>query len=125
MRALFEECCRTASDMVEQEVLNGGRYITSLQACSLLARNYPLGAFRVAEKINVLFAILMASPEFSRRMSLSDGEYVLQRDECELDRFYEKEYYYYGDCQDKEKMMKGIYDDLLGYCMNIIRETCQ
>ena len=123
MSVLFEECCRSASDMVEQEIIkwNGGRYIASLQACSLLARNYPLGAFRIAMEFNALFTLLM----FPQRVSLLNGEYVLQRDEDELNNFFETEYHYYGDCQDKEKMMKGIYDDLLKHCMGIIYKTCQ
>lgn len=127
MNALFEECCKIATDIVEQEIINwhGGRYILPRQACSLLARKYPLGAFKIVMVFDLLFPLFCSTSHYSNRISLSNGEYELLRDKYELDSFFEKEYHNYRDGQNKEKMMKDLHDKLLIYCMDIIRETCE
>ena len=127
----FQEYCDRCSNEVEQAIVawHGGKYISSVQTKALLRYNYPLGGFNIDDTLSsFLFSMIFMLHTHKRiEKDNHDGGYKLLRDEICLNGFYDSYEYKLKKCEiaDREKVFTQMKKDLLEYCMNIIRNTCE
>lgn len=129
--ATFQEYCDRCSNEVEHAIIawHGRKYISPAQAKALLRYNYPLGGFYIDDTLLSLLISMSIIPTGHKRIEINrrDGANVLLRDATCLRGFYSSYEYKFEKCEisERETVLTMMKEDLLEYCMNIIRNTCE
>ena len=129
--ATFQEYCDRCSNEVEQAIVawHGHKYISCAQTKALLRYNYPLGGFNIDDTSLSFLLLMNFMPHYLERIEKDNhyGDYKLLRDEICLKDFYSSYEYEFKKVEmaEREKFFTKMKEDLLEYCMNIIRNTCE
>lgn len=127
----FQEYCDRCSNEVEQAIVawHGRKYISRVQTEALLRYNYPLGGFNIDDTLFSFLLSMNFMPHTLKRIEKDNhnGGYKFLRDEICLNGFYGSYEYKFKKCEiaEREKVFTKMKEDLLEYCMNIIRNTCE
>lgn len=132
MTTTFQEYCDRCSNEVEQAIVawHGSKYISGIQLNALIRYNYPLGGFSImGDLLLVLSSIHLISTSHPQRIEQGDplDGFRLLRDEIYLNGFYSSYEHVFTKCEiaEQENVFIMMKEDLLEYCINIIRNTCE